>query len=140
MLQHGEYGKTITETTSSVLELLLELFHRALHQLLGVFELLEDQRDVHLRLIRETFASAVGAFHLVAARKSSGDRSRHDVGDADVVVTHFLHQRFTEGVQSGLRRTIRSRTGERVFSRKTTDVDDVSAASPFEVWQRRMTG
>src|SRR5262245_10819579 len=40
---------------------ILELFHGALHELLGVVELLDDQRDVHLRLPGEPIAPAIDA-------------------------------------------------------------------------------
>jgi hypothetical protein len=39
----------------------LELLHRTLHQLLGVIELFEDERNIHFRLARKTLAAAVNA-------------------------------------------------------------------------------
>ena len=42
-----------------MLELLLELFHRALHKLLGIVQPLEHERDVHPWLARKAFAPAV---------------------------------------------------------------------------------
>ena len=54
-----------------------ELLHRALHQLLGVVQLLENQRDVHLRFSRKPFATAVHAV-LTHERERIGEQIERD--------------------------------------------------------------
>src|SRR5262249_59903733 len=63
-------------------------------------EIADDFRD----LLRRNLP--VGARGFVSARERGGNRSRHDVADANVVVPHFLHQRLAERVQPGLPRTV----------------------------------
>src|SRR5262249_10440630 len=95
-------------------------------------EIADDFRD----LLRRNLP--VGARGFVSARERGGNRSRHDVADANVVVPHFLHQRLAERVQPGLRRTVGRAVRERILSREAADVDDEAAAAPAHVRQRGM--
>ena len=75
----------------------------------------------------------VGDAALAATAEPGGHRARHDVADADVVVTDFLHQRLAERVQTGLRRAVRRPADERVLSGQAADVDDPAAAAAPQV-------
>ena len=67
----------VIDDVPSYFELCLELFHRALHQLLRVVELLEHERDVHLRLAGKSLAPAVDAV-LTDERERVGQQIERD--------------------------------------------------------------
>jgi hypothetical protein len=75
---------------------------------------------------------------LVTAREAGRDRARHHVADPDVVIAHFLHERFAECIQAGLRRAIRGALRERILPRQAADVDDEPAATRAQVRQGGM--
>nr|UXE45183.1 malate dehydrogenase [uncultured bacterium] len=77
----------------------------------------------------------IGALRRVAAGEFRRDRTGHHVADANVVVPHFLHQRFAERVQTSLRRAVRGGAGERIRPGQTADIDDVAAAAASQVRQ-----
>src|SRR4051812_39469492 len=81
----------------------------------------------------------VGALRGIALRELGGDRSRQHVADPDVVVAQLLHQRFAERVQARLRRAVRGAVRKGVGAGQAADVDDVAAAAPPQVWNRRVT-
>jgi hypothetical protein len=78
----------------------------------------------------------VGATGIATATEAGGDRTGHDVGNADVVVPHFLHQRLAELVQAGLGSAIRSAVGEPVLAGQAADVDDPPATPLAQVRDR----
>src|SRR5712691_5762147 len=63
-----------------------QFLHRALHQLLGVGELLEDERDVHLRLAGKPLAPAIDAV-LSHEREGVGEQIQRD-GEPPTRGTH----------------------------------------------------
>src|SRR5467141_2469425 len=63
-----------------------QFLHRALHQLLGVGELLEDERDVHLRLAGKPLAPAIDAV-LSYEREGVGEQIQRD-GEPPTRGTH----------------------------------------------------
>ena len=65
---------------------LLDLVHRALEQLFRIVELLEDERDVHLRLTGESFAAAVDAV-LADERQRIGQQIDRD-GEPPAITPH----------------------------------------------------
>src|SRR6185295_3875398 len=90
-----------------------------------------DQINDHFRDIvrRELPVSRWTAWRFTAG-EAGRDRTRHDIADADVVVTNFLHQSFTEGVDRRFRGAVRRATGEGVLAGQAADVDDPAAAAP----------
>ena len=99
-------------------------------------------RDGNVTSSRTRSATSSGAIFQSAAgvvgppAEAGRDRSGHDVADPDVVVANFLHQRFAERVQTGLRCAVRRAAHERVLAREAADVDDPSAAAALEMRKR----
>ena len=63
------------------------------------------------------------------AAKLGIHRPRHDVTNLDAVMSHFLHQRFTETVEAKLRGVVSGHPRMRIGAGKRGNVDDVPAAA-----------
>ncbi len=94
-------------------------------------EIDHDLRDVFRAQL--PFVAGIGLSHEVGVH-----RTGLDVADANAVVPHFLHQRFAERVDGRLRRAVRNAAHERIAPGKAADVDDVAAAAPPQMRDRRL--
>ncbi len=93
--------------------------------------------------IRSTITSATSSgisahsdLVLDESTKAGIHGSWQHIRHTDAVVAHLLHQRLTEGVQRGLRRTVGGAVDEGVLAGQAADVDDPAAAASLEVRQR----
>ena len=61
--------------------------------------------------------------------EAGADGPRYHAAYADVVVTNFLHQHFTQGVETSLRSAVRRPADKRMASGEAADVDDPSTTA-----------
>src|SRR5947207_89284 len=80
---------------------------------------------------------------LLIARRVAAEfrihRTRHDVTDLDVVVTHFLHQRLAETVEAELRSIVGGHSRMRIRAGERRDVDDIATTALLQLRDSRVT-
>ena len=75
----------------------------------------------------------------LAAPEACRYRTRHDITDADIIVTDLLHQRFTERIHGGLGRTVGGTGRKWILSGETADIDNPASPAVLQVRYRGVT-